>query len=129
MTAARQRLGEFAGRFEIRLGNFSELAEWVEVGSCDGILLDLGVSSHQIDTAERGFSFQQDGPLDMRKDRRQSLTAAELIGTASEADLARIFWELGQEQHARRIARAVVQERGSRRFETSVQVYPSQSSK
>ena len=119
VTAARQRLAEFAGRFEVRQGNFTELTEWIEPASYDAVLLDLGVSSYQLETAERGFSFQRDGPLDMRQDRRQSLTAAELVNTASEGELARIFWELGQEQQARRIARAVVQERPSRRFETT----------
>jgi 16S rRNA (cytosine1402-N4)-methyltransferase len=86
------------------------------------VLLDLGISSDQLDAAGRGFSFQQDGPLDMRKDRRQSLTAAELVNAEGEAELARIFWELGQEEHARRIARAVVAERRSRRFETTRQL-------
>ncbi len=122
VTAARQQLVEFEGRFEIRQGNFAELGEWIERESCDAVLLDLGVSSPQLDRAERGFSFQNDGPLDMRKDRRQSLTAAELINGASEAELVKIFWELGQEQHARRIARAIVQERPSRRFETTRQL-------
>src|SRR5512141_983720 len=79
IEAARQRLAEFAGRFEIRQGNFADLVDWVEPDSCDGALLDLGVSSPQLDEAERGFSFQQDGPLDMRMDRRQSLTAAHLV--------------------------------------------------
>ncbi|HEY2951790.1 MAG TPA: 16S rRNA (cytosine(1402)-N(4))-methyltransferase RsmH [Verrucomicrobiae bacterium] len=122
VMAARQRLAEFAGRFEIRQANFAELAEWVEPASCDAVLLDLGIGTHQLDAAGRGFSFQQDGPLDMRKDRRQALTAAELVNSASEAELAKIFWELGQEQHARRIARAVVQERQSRLFETTRQL-------
>ncbi len=82
IEAAKARLVEFAGRFELRRGNFAELAEWVARESCDGVLLDLGVSSPQLDTAERGFSFQQDGPLDMRMDMRQSLTAAELVNGA-----------------------------------------------
>src|SRR5919197_4433339 len=76
VEAARKRLAEFQGRFEIRQGKFSELADWVEQGSCDGVLLDLGVSSPQLDRPERGFSFQQ-GPLDMRMDTRQSTTAAD----------------------------------------------------
>src|SRR5688572_9966007 len=76
VEAAKTRLEKFAGRFEIRQGNFSEMAEWIEVKSCDGVLLDLGVSSPQLDWAERGFSFQQDGPLDMRMNKTQSFTAA-----------------------------------------------------
>ena len=106
-----ERLAEFAGRFELRQGNFAELADWVPPGSCDGVLLDLGVSSPQLDEAERGFSFQQDGPLDMRMDRRQRLTAADLVNAASAEELARIFWELGGERDARRFARAIAQER------------------
>src|SRR5262245_57137636 len=76
VEAARARLAEFEGRFEVRQGNYADLADWVPAGSCDGVLLDLGVSSPQLDTAERGFSIQREGPLDARMDRRQSLTAA-----------------------------------------------------
>ena len=83
VEAAQRRLAEFAGRFEIRQGNFATLAEWVPAESCDGVLLDLGVSSPQLDEAERGFSFQQNGPLDMRMDQRQALTAASLVNEAS----------------------------------------------
>ncbi len=72
IEAARARLAEqFAGRFEIRRGNFAEMGGWIPAASCDGVLLDLGVSSPQLDSPERGFSFQQDGPLDMRMDDRQ----------------------------------------------------------
>ena len=76
--AATERLNEagFAGRFEIRRGNYAEMADWMPPASCDGALLDLGVSSPQLDDAGRGFSFQHDGPLDMRMDLRQQLTAA-----------------------------------------------------
>ena len=95
VEAAARRLAEFAGRFELRQGNFADLANWVERDSCDGVLLDLGVSSPQLDEAERGFSFQQDGPLDMRMDRQQPLTAEHLVNTASAEELARVFWELG----------------------------------
>ena len=119
---AKQRLSAFAGRFEIRRGNFSELADWVPAGSCDGVLLDLGVSSPQLDVAERGFSFQQDGPLDMRMDTRQPMTAAELVNTASEKELARIFWEYGDERDSRRFARAMVHDREFRKFETTRQL-------
>jgi 16S rRNA (cytosine1402-N4)-methyltransferase len=122
VEASRQRLAEFAGRFEIRQANFAELADWVPAGSCDGVVLDLGVSSPQLDTPERGFSFQQDGPLDMRMDTRQGLTAAELVNEASADEMARIFWELGGERHARRIARATEEERRHHRFETTTQL-------
>jgi 16S rRNA (cytosine1402-N4)-methyltransferase len=119
VEAAQARLAEFSGRFEIRQGNFSELADWVPPGGCDGVLLDLGVSSPQLDEAGRGFSFQQDGPLDMRMDQRQGLTAARLLNEATAEELARIFWELGGERDGRRLARAIVQDREHRRFETT----------
>jgi len=122
VEAARTRLREFAGRFEIRQGNFAELAGWVPAGSCDGAVLDLGVSSPQLDAPERGFSFQQDGPLDMRMDARQQLTAAELVNKASVDELAKVFWELGDEPKARRIARRIEQERRRGRFETTAQL-------
>jgi 16S rRNA (cytosine1402-N4)-methyltransferase len=122
VEAARRRLAPFAGRFEVRQGNYSELPEWVPAAGCDGVLLDLGVSSPQLDFAARGFSFLQDGPLDMRMDARQSLTAAELVNTAREEELARLFRVLGDEREARRFARAIVRERERRPFETTGQL-------
>jgi 16S rRNA (cytosine1402-N4)-methyltransferase len=122
IEAAGKRLAEFAGRFELRQGNFADLAEWVERDSCDGVLLDLGVSSHQLDEAQRGFSFQQDGPLDMRMDRRQQLTAADLVNTASADELAKTFWDLGGERDARRFARAIAWDREKRPFHTTRQL-------
>jgi 16S rRNA (cytosine1402-N4)-methyltransferase len=120
---ARQRLAEkFAGRFELRRGNFSEFADWIPEKSCDGVLLDLGVSSPQLDTAGRGFSFQQDGPLDMRMDDRQPLTAADLVNGESAEALAKIFWEYGGERDSRRFARAMVHDRALRKFETTRQL-------
>jgi len=111
VEAAKARLAvEFAGRFEVRRGNFSELAEWVPAGDCDGVLLDLGVSSPQLDRPERGFSFQADGPLDMRMDDRQPLTAADLVNDEEAEALAKIFWEFGDERESRRFARAIVHE-------------------
>ena len=77
----------------------------------DGVLLDLGLSSHHLDDPERGFSFQREGPLDMRFDQRQPTTAADLIRTLPEQDLARLFWEYGEERWARRYARAIVRRR------------------
>ncbi len=122
VEAATRRLAEFAGRFEIRRGNFAGLAEWVPAASCDGVLLDLGVSSPQLDSAARGFSFQQDGPLDMRMDTRQAETAADLVNHASADELARIFWELGGEPNGRRIARAIVHDRELNQFATTRQL-------
>jgi 16S rRNA (cytosine1402-N4)-methyltransferase len=123
VEAAKKRLAEkFAGRFDIRRGNFSEIAEWVEVGSCDGVLLDLGVSSSQLDLAERGFSFQNDGPLDMRMDDRQSQTAANLVNNLGAEELAKIFWEFGDERESRRFAKAIVHDRAQRKFETTKQL-------
>jgi len=122
VEAAKRRLTEFSGRFEVRQGNFADLAEWVPPSSCDGVLLDLGVSSPQLDVAERGFSFQQDGPLDMRMDRRQAVTAESLLNEASAEELAKVFWELGGERQARRLARAIARERECRRFVTTRQL-------
>jgi 16S rRNA (cytosine1402-N4)-methyltransferase len=120
--AARTNLAAFAGRFEIRHDNYAGLADWVPLSSCDGVLLDLGVSSPQLDEPVRGFSFQHDGPLDMRMDRRQPLTAAGLVNEASADVLARMFWELGGERNARRLARAIVRERERRPFEKTRQL-------
>jgi 16S rRNA (cytosine1402-N4)-methyltransferase len=122
LEAARMRLAEFAPRFELRHGNFSELAETVGRDSCDGVLLDLGISSPQVDLAERGFSFQHEGPLDMRMDRRQTITAADLVNGWEERELAKIFREFGDEERAARFARAIVRERQRTRFETTTQL-------
>jgi len=120
---AKRRLAEkYSGRFEMRRGNFSELAGWVPAKSCDGVLLDLGVSSPQLDTAARGFSFQQDGPLDMRMDDRQPLTAADLVNAESAEALAGIFWEYGGERESRRMAKAIVHDRTLKKFGTTRQL-------
>jgi 16S rRNA (cytosine1402-N4)-methyltransferase len=122
IEAASRRLAEYAGRFEIRRGNYAELSEWVPAGSCDGVLLDLGVSSPQLDWPERGFSFMQDGPLDMRMDMNQRLTAASLVNTAGAEELADIFWKFGGERDSRRLAAAIVHDRERRPFETTRQL-------
>lgn len=122
VEAARARLAEFAGRFEIRRGNFAELDAWITEQSCDGVLLDLGVSSPQLMDAARGFSFMADGPLDMRMDRRQTLTAATLVNELPADELARIFWKFGDEPRARQLARALERERRLRSFETTKQL-------
>jgi 16S rRNA (cytosine1402-N4)-methyltransferase len=123
VETARGRLAEdFAGRFEIRRGNFAEMAGWIPAASCDGVILDLGVSSPQLDSPERGFSFQQDGPLDMRMDTRQPLTAADLVNDLSAEELAKFFWEFGGEHESRRFAKAIVHDRAQRKFEKTRQL-------
>jgi len=92
------------------------------VTTIDGILLDLGVSSHQIDEARRGFSFRADGPLDMRMNQETRVTAADIIATSSEEELANIFFTWGEERHSRRIARAVKRTASGRRIETTAEL-------
>jgi 16S rRNA (cytosine1402-N4)-methyltransferase len=123
VEAASQRLSaRFAGRFEIRRGNFADLADWVPAADCDGVILDLGVSSPQLDLAERGFSFQNEGPLDMRMDDRQTLTAADVVNGTGAEELAKIFWEYGDEHDSRRFAKAIVNDRAQKKFETTRQL-------
>jgi 16S rRNA (cytosine1402-N4)-methyltransferase len=122
VEATGERLEKFAGRFEIRRANYSEMAGWIPAASCDGVILDLGVSSPQLDLAGRGFSFQNEGPLDMRMDSRQALTAADLVNGAGVEELAKIFWEFGGERESRKFARAIVHDRAQRKFETTKQL-------
>jgi 16S rRNA (cytosine1402-N4)-methyltransferase len=119
LKAASMRLADFGSRFESRRMNFEDLdslvgTEWEGV---DGILMDIGVSSHQIDEAERGFSYMKDGPLDMRMDDRQEVTAAKLLNECDAHELARIFSQYGEERYAGRVARAVVRERERKAWE------------
>ena len=111
---AGARLSVFGDRFCAVHANFSEAADNDIVRSFapfDGALLDIGVSSRQLDSAERGFSFRHDGPLDMRMDSSAGETAADLLNTAPEEELARIFREFGEEPQSRRAARAIAAER------------------
>ena len=119
LKAARRRLSEFEGRFELRRGNFAEMAEWISPSSCNGVLLDLGVSSPQLDQPERGFSFMAEGPLDMRMDQGQERTAAGLVNRGSESELAKILWEFGEEKQSRRLAKAIVEQRRVKPFTTT----------
>ncbi|WP_027911181.1 16S rRNA (cytosine(1402)-N(4))-methyltransferase RsmH [Pseudomonas sp. URMO17WK12:I4] len=109
------------GRFVVVQRSFAELADELAVrglvGQVSGILLDLGVSSPQLDDAERGFSFLNDGPLDMRMDPSRGVSAAQFIATAEEDEIARVFKEYGEERFAKRMARAVVVRRQEQPFE------------
>ena len=89
----------------------SAAAEEIEPGTLDGLLADFGVSSLQLDEAQRGFSFRADGPLDMRMDARSELTAEQVVNQADESDLANLIYEFGEERRSRRIARAIVRAR------------------
>jgi len=116
LARVRKRLAEAvsSGRLVLAHGNFAELARIVdEAGfvSIQGILLDVGFSSHQMDSAERGFSFSVDGPLDMRLDQSQGMSAADLVNSASEKELADLLWRYGEEKRSRQIARRIVRER------------------
>ena len=113
-------------RFSIVQGNYAELErhvhDWGVKEGLDGILLDLGVSSPQLDNPDRGFSFMRDGPLDMRMNPLQGAPAAKWLAEAPERELARVFWEFGEERYARRIARSIVMARQKQRLETTGQL-------
>jgi 16S rRNA (cytosine1402-N4)-methyltransferase len=114
LAAAGARLALYGDHVRLLHGNFADVAELLStlgISELDGFILDLGVSSHQLDTRERGFSFQQDAPLDMRMDTSGGETAAELVNTLPEAELERIFSDYGEERWAKRIASFIVNER------------------
>ena len=125
IARATGALAGFGDRVVLRHCNFSEMADVAAaegIEGFDGILLDLGVSSYQLDQAERGFSFRSDAPLDMRMDTTVGATAAEVLATAGEEELARIFRTFGEERYARRIARRIVAERSSSELTTTGQL-------
>lgn len=126
-AAARvaEELAAVDGRFQFLHGSFAELPTALAargVAAVNGILLDLGVSSPQLDEAERGFSFQHDGPLDMRMDTSRGETAAEWLATAAEAEIARVLREYGEERFAKRIAGAIVRARAEAPIERTSQL-------
>ena len=125
-VASGQELANEDPRFRIDQGNFAEIERFVlgwgiEEG-LDGILLDIGVSSPQLDDPERGFSFMKEGPLDMRMNPTSGVSAAEWLNEASEREMARVFWEYGEERFARRIAKSIVMTRRQTRLETTDQL-------
>jgi 16S rRNA (cytosine1402-N4)-methyltransferase len=125
LAHASARLAGFGDRFSTWEGNFSSLREIPGIqrgGQADGLLLDLGVSSRQLDSAARGFSFQREGPLDMRMGPSSPRTAAEIVNTWEESELTRILFEFGEEPKARRIAAAMVRQREKRPFATTLEL-------
>ncbi|MEW6500152.1 MAG: 16S rRNA (cytosine(1402)-N(4))-methyltransferase RsmH [Thermodesulfobacteriota bacterium] len=125
MALARERLARFGDRIRYVHRNFTALEETLMeqgVRHIDGLLLDLGLSSLQLDASGRGFSFKGEEPLDMRMDSRRGLTAAELLNTRSQQELADVFYYYGEERQARRIAEAVVEARRSEPLRTTAQL-------
>jgi 16S rRNA (cytosine1402-N4)-methyltransferase len=123
LAHARARLAAFGGRFSTWEGNFSRLSEIPEIQMgerADGLLMDLGVSSRQLDSAARGFSFMREGPLDMRMGPSSPRTAADIVNCWQEADIVRILFEYGEESKARRIAGAIVRQRAEKPFVTTL---------
>ncbi|HEY5522299.1 MAG TPA: 16S rRNA (cytosine(1402)-N(4))-methyltransferase RsmH, partial [Desulfuromonadaceae bacterium] len=114
LAAAGQRLAAYRERIHLLHGDFAGVAGQLNslgITALDGFILDLGVSSHQLDTRERGFSFQQDAPLDMRMDTSNGETAADLVNELPEQELERIISEYGEERWAKRFASFIVKER------------------
>lgn len=111
-----QRVTIIRGSFEM----LGELAREHGISALDGLLFDLGVSSPQLDEAERGFSFQKDGPLDMRMDNEEGMTAAQWLAEASEKEIAQVLWRYGEERHSRRIARAILSRREEKPLERTL---------
>ncbi|MGN1451780.1 MAG: 16S rRNA (cytosine(1402)-N(4))-methyltransferase RsmH [Eubacteriales bacterium] len=125
ICAAGERLSRFGGRFVPVRSNFSDIAEAAAsagVEKADGILFDLGVSSYQLDTAERGFSYMADAPLDMRMDSRDELSAAEVVNGYSESELRRILFEYGEEKFSSRIAARIVARRAEAEIKTTLEL-------
>jgi 16S rRNA (cytosine1402-N4)-methyltransferase len=122
LARARHNLQMFKGSLKLARADFADLAWIVESNDAervDGIVLDLGMSSMQVDTAARGFSFRNDGPLDMRMDPAQKLTAGDVVNSYPESELSRLFRTYGEERHAGRIARAIVDARRRRPLGTT----------
>jgi len=120
LSFAKARLSSYDDKFGAIQGNFRDFGEilsTIGISGLDGLLLDLGISSRQVDDAERGFSFTKPGPLDMRMDPDAEITAAELINNCEEEELARVFYEYGEERASRRIASAIVQRRKEKLFD------------
>ncbi|KAB0665394.1 16S rRNA (cytosine(1402)-N(4))-methyltransferase RsmH [Oryzomonas japonica] len=125
LEAAGRRLAEFGPAVRLVHGNFAELDRHLDamgIAALDGFILDLGVSSHQLDSGARGFSFQQDAPLDMRMDAGGAETAADLVNELPEQELERIIRDYGEERWAKRIAAFIVKARGEQAILTTLQL-------
>ena len=125
IKAATERLKEFADRVTIVRNNYCNIADVLDelgIVKVDGIILDLGVSSYELDTAERGFTYNVDAPLDMRMDQRQQITAKDIVNTYSEFDLYRIIRDYGEDKFAKNIAKHIVARRTEKPIETTFEL-------
>ena len=125
LSAAAARLAPFSDRITFVKNNFTNLAEVLDslgIAKIDGLLLDLGVSSYQLDTPERGFSYNSDAPLDMRMDKDAALSAYEVVNTYPESELRRILFDYGEESFAPKIAGAIVNARASAPVKTTMEL-------
>lgn len=139
LEQSKHRLAAYADKLTLLHGNFTNIEALLRVNgieSVDGIVMDIGVSSPQIDNAERGFSYMQDGPLDMRMDTTSEFTAKDIVNTYDESQLEEIFWKYGEERWGRRIANNIVKKRQSKPIETTFDLvdiieasYPSRNKK
>lgn len=125
LEASRRRLKPFAERAILKKGNFADIKQilkGLDFDAVDGIILDLGVSSHQLETVERGFTFLKKAPLDMRMDTTSEITAADIVNGSPEEELKKIIRDFGEEMDAKRIARAIVKHREISAFETTTEL-------
>ena len=125
LRAASERLSEFSDRVKLIRGNYEDMVSILHdqgIFGADGILLDLGVSSYQFDEAERGFSYKKEAPLDMRMDRREKRTAADIINGYTESELYRIIRDYGEDRFAKNIAKHIVNERQKKPIETTTEL-------
>lgn len=125
LAAAEKRLEPFAGIVTLVKSNYAQMKEVLKqlgIEKVDGIVLDLGVSSYQLDNAERGFSYREDAPLDMRMDREQTLTARDIVNDYPESELYRIIKEYGEERFAKSIARNICKRRQDKPLETTFEL-------
>jgi 16S rRNA (cytosine1402-N4)-methyltransferase len=125
ISASSERLSAFGGKINIIKGNFSDVGEILDslnIDKADGMLFDLGLSSPQVDEAERGFSYMTDAPLDMRMDRSSALTAYEIVNKWDESELRRILFEYGEERFSSKIAAAITAARRRKEIDTTLEL-------
>ncbi|MEX2668211.1 16S rRNA (cytosine(1402)-N(4))-methyltransferase RsmH [Candidatus Uabimicrobium amorphum] len=122
---AKQKLEKYGGKFTLCHGAFVDICKILEehnIGKVDGVLMDIGVSSWQLDQGQRGFSFRKEGPLDMRMDRSQSLTAEKIVNSYPETQLADVIYRYGEEHRSRQIARAIVHYRDRKKILSTLEL-------